>query len=668
MVKEKRRRVVDGAAHPSGARTARAGSLPPAKGGKEEFTKGSFVEFQKTLREQKMLLSKMRRENVELRGMIADESQRNVATTTTGLSHMTEVSRLAEEAELYVSKIEAERRRSTDLDKSMKEIEKKLKGKRGQADGIDRFAKDARHVVAMLENKLHASKRKWGETVTENKKTRSQINEYRLEQAYFKQAYSKAEASLKNINTDIENIVSESTAVFDQRTEVLDRIANLKQVADEEQKQYMMQCRELNSVLQAFEESEGHLSKVRTALGGDELGNMSSQQDIELNRKIVKGKWQLAKEKALSDLLQDQAQGFEEAFAKIQAATGYTRMEDFVSHFVQIEEHNFHRFKYLNSLIVDIEKISEEVAQLKKEAHTFSSESSLNDRGWEKVKRTTDERIQKLEEMSSEHEVKGDEMSDTLTQAYACVERMARMTHSKLDTNLLSSDEVSVSENTFLAWLAVVESKANELVMKFSLQNRQQKTTKLPRITGDSAVVQQHQTGSGAVQSFEEDEIAAGRRAAAAAEDQNPSPSTDAQQHSPSRHAAHHPRPIVRPPSIKDDDPQFFDEDADMELPMEQEQMRARVDTISEQLVQSNVSWANEPHRARSIGSGIKQTPNKPGAGLLAGSDGRGRSLTALDRNSSGNAPGRGSQRRTDSKPSKAGDRADGRRRYTRAG
>ena len=73
------------------------------------------------------------------------------------------------------------------------------------------------------------------------------------------------------------------------------------------------------------------------------MGNMTAEQEEDLQKKVVMGKWQLAKEKAMTDLLKEQALSFEEAFEKLQVATGFAKIEDFVSHFIQIEELNFRK-------------------------------------------------------------------------------------------------------------------------------------------------------------------------------------------------------------------------------------------------------------------------------------------------------------------------------------
>jgi hypothetical protein len=98
------------------------------------------------------------------------------------------------------------------------------------------------------------------------------------------------------------------------------------------------------------------------------------------------GKWQVAKEKALAEVLRGKAEGFEEAFSKIQSATGFERIDDFVAHFIQIEEHNFHRFQYLNSLNVDIDKLETEVAELRREEDVLRQETSTSDRNFQTVK------------------------------------------------------------------------------------------------------------------------------------------------------------------------------------------------------------------------------------------------------------------------------------------
>jgi hypothetical protein len=57
----------------------------------------------------------------------------------------------------------------------------------------------------------------------------------------------------------------------------------------------------------------------------------------------------------MTDLLKEQALNFEEAFEKLQAATGFAKIEDFVSHFIQIEELNFHRFQvHLESSLLEL--------------------------------------------------------------------------------------------------------------------------------------------------------------------------------------------------------------------------------------------------------------------------------------------------------------------------
>ena len=340
------------------------------------------------------MLAKVRQENVELRSKIAEISTEGFEQDKGTIGSLADVARLAEEAETFAAKIEVEKRNISDRDRKLRDADRDIKRVR---DELTRSATDAnmrKQVERLMGNLDHAAK-KFATEVAENKKARSEINELRRERKRFKQIMSQHRHRMQTVERQIGDVVAESQAFLDERAEYNGRIEELQHNSDQAQEEFYAQCRELKHVIRAFDLMEEKLSK------GDESfpsvgGNMTAEQEEDLQKKVVKGKWQLAKEKAMTDLLKEQALNFEEAFEKLQAATGFAKIEDFVSHFIQIEELNFHRFQYMHSLNIDIEKMEEEIRQLTEEAKRAVTENKGKDDHWQQIKVNTMERVDKI--------------------------------------------------------------------------------------------------------------------------------------------------------------------------------------------------------------------------------------------------------------------------------
>ena len=340
------------------------------------------------------MLAKVRQENVELRSKIAEISTEGFEQEKGTIGSLADVARLAEEAETFAAKIEVEKRNISDRDRKLRDADRDIKRVR---DELTRSATDAnmrKQVERLMGNLDHAAK-KFATEVAENKKARSEINELRRERKRFKQIMSQHRHRMQTVERQIGDVVAESQAFLDERAEYNGRIEELQHNSDQAQEEFYAQCRELKHVIRAFDLMEEKLSK------GDESfpsvgGNMTAEQEEDLQKKVVKGKWQLAKEKAMTDLLKEQALNFEEAFEKLQAATGFAKIEDFVSHFIQIEELNFHRFQYMHSLNIDIEKMEEEIRQLTEEAERAVTENKGKDDHWQQIKVNTMERVDKI--------------------------------------------------------------------------------------------------------------------------------------------------------------------------------------------------------------------------------------------------------------------------------
>ena len=356
------------------------------------------------------LLAKFRQENVELRSKIAELSTAGFDEDQGTIGSLASVARLAEEAETFSAKIEVEKRRISEHERKLRDCDRDVKDRR---DFLAQSATDThlRRQVQKLTDSLDLSAKRFASEIAENKKARAEINELRRERKRFKQLMSQHKNRLMTVERQVSEVVAESQAYLEERAEYGARIEELQHSSDTAQEEFYAQCRELKHVIRAFDLMEEKLSKGDESLPSV-MGNMTAEQEEDLQKKVVKGKWQLAKEKAMTDLLKEQALNFEDAFEKLQAATGFAKIEDFVSHFIQIEELNFHRFQvifaqlckdhemppeltichdfgclqYMHSLNIDIEKMEEEIRQLDVEATQAVAENKGKDDQWQQVR------------------------------------------------------------------------------------------------------------------------------------------------------------------------------------------------------------------------------------------------------------------------------------------
>merc|ERR1719321_2143066 len=97
------------------------------------------------------------------------------------------------------------------------------------------------------------------------------------------------------------------------------------------------------------------------------------------------GTWDPAKSLVDTTSLHEKAGSYEEAFAKIQAATGICDIDELVQNFINAEDQNFTLFKYNNELTADMEKLEQQIADYK-EDYTALSGSGTRKEDTDKVK------------------------------------------------------------------------------------------------------------------------------------------------------------------------------------------------------------------------------------------------------------------------------------------
>jgi hypothetical protein len=202
-------------------------------------------------------------------------------------------------------------------------------------------------------------------------------------------------------------------------------------------------------------------------------GKSDSGKDEDRNRKkITRNAWDTANSMVQITGAQDKVVTYEEAFSKIQAATGICDIDELVQKFISDEDTNFTLFKYNNELSADIEKLEQQIQDYKEEWTALSGNGTRKE-DTEKVKllETLEEKWSDIDKKAQLYQEKYQDANQTLMHIRSGIESIFRRVGCSPD-DLPSGTGVQISEVNMITYLAVIEHRTNDL-LKFYDQLRQ---------------------------------------------------------------------------------------------------------------------------------------------------------------------------------------------------
>ena len=91
------------------------------------------------------------------------------------------------------------------------------------------------------------------------------------------------------------------------------------------------------------------------------------------------------------------AESYEEAFAKIEAATGIHDIDKVVHNFIQAEENNFALFKFVNDLSNEIEILESQISEMQEELERNRGAGQSTDNHRRRILKELEEKLSKTE-------------------------------------------------------------------------------------------------------------------------------------------------------------------------------------------------------------------------------------------------------------------------------
>merc|ERR1719265_33364 len=175
--------------------------------------------------------------------------------------------------------------------------------------------------------------------------------------------------------------------------------------------------------------------------------------------------WGIAKDKAAININIEKVQSYEEAFAKIQAASGISDIDELVQNFIDAEDQNFSLFNFNNQLSDDIEKLEAQISEYKSELEQLRGVGGRGeDAQKQKVLASLEEKWSNLDKKAEHYELKYQQSVKTVTSVRAGVQSI----FNRLGCAPPDASGATVTESNTMQYLGVIEQRTNEILQLYA--------------------------------------------------------------------------------------------------------------------------------------------------------------------------------------------------------
>lgn len=435
---------------------------------------------QNIIKRQRAAIEKLKQDSAALKEELAMESKDDLAPAS--MSVQQQISKLQDLADTYTKKIELEKRRVEELEAQTSMCVAKAMDQRRMMGGINAAKENNQQVskqVKVLENRLDKALIKFNEALSANRALREEIDNLRRERVVFDQIYKKLERELHEMKKEMANVIEISNIAYEARDQAQNEMAALRAQADKEQAAFEAEWRELGKLIEADKKMKDIMKK--DSKSPHRYGEMSMEDEVKLRKKVIKGNWGIAKDKAGGQVSVDKVHSYEEAFASIKAATGISDIDKLVTSFIDAEDQNFSLYHYVSELNTELEKLEEQVAELHSEIERYKGAGDSDDATRKKILQDLEERFTATEAKSVGFENRYASAMRTIAalktgvnsiyQKIGCAGTKTTGTGVKA---LLGQD--GPNEQNMLQYLGLIEGRANEVLQMYASSQLTQAT------------------------------------------------------------------------------------------------------------------------------------------------------------------------------------------------
>jgi chromosome segregation ATPase len=372
-----------------------------------------------------------------------------------------------ESPDSYKEQIVVEQKRAEEYGRHIRIIQEKIKSQRQQMGGIN-ASKDTASALnkqlRILENRLDKANQKFNEAIANNKKLREQIDNLRRERVIFDSIYQKLEKELHDKRKEMANIIEAANSAYEDRDRAQEQLGTLKIQAKKEQDEFEREWKELNTLIEKNKKMKEFMRLKQQERQQEDAANANPlEEDTTRKRKGVPSP---------SQTIGDRIRLYEEAFNKIQAATGITDIEELVQTFIKAEDQNFTLFKFVNELSNDIETLEAIIQDLKEETQSYRGKEPGSNAQRQKIVRTLQDRLEKFKELTVTYQRKYEASQRTVNELKTTVESLFRTIECDRDY-AAESIGAEVTESNMHQYLGLIEQQATEVLQTYAVLQAQ---------------------------------------------------------------------------------------------------------------------------------------------------------------------------------------------------
>jgi len=419
-----------------------------------------------TIRMQRQKISKLKRDNDRLKEELALETrQAKMALQMRGTAQK---SMSEDQGDFYQRKIEVEKRRIAEIDAQIKKMEESILQHRSEMGGVNASRETSKTIqkqIRMLENRLDKALVKFNEALGHNKKLRESIDNLRRERVVFDGIYKKLESDLEKKKNEMASIIEHANAAYEARDTAQCEMLRLKEQADREQRQFEHEWKELGKLIDQDRKMKDHILGNKTP----QVVDTALDEEQQLRKRLSKGAWAIVKDKANIHISQVKVKSYEEAFERIQQATGITDIDQLVKTFIDAEDKNFALFNEVNKLSNEIERLEEMHSTMQKNIAEFKANSADNQR--KKILEELEGKLKLTEEKTKYYEERQKKSVATVNALKDGISSiLVKIGADQSTIEMLKTS--GVTESNMMEFLAIIEQKTNALIEEYLRQEQ----------------------------------------------------------------------------------------------------------------------------------------------------------------------------------------------------
>lgn len=408
-------------------------------------------ETENLLRKQKLTIDALVKEHLELMMIIGvATSRRNEVLDQENYQKLFDL--LVREMEVKEEE-ELEKEMITNVEAQVGALEKAISEKRREISGM---SSQKKHVIVqkqirVLHNRLDNMIKKFNSAMTDNCDLRAQIDHYQHQKLRFLELSRQLKNEIYDMRKKMDVLAEEAAANFNTRDEAQHRMAALKERADRDLMIYNIEIKEVMRVID-------HDLKLRAFMTTKAEDRSAILEKELMSRTMKKFAQQVGN-------LKQEANKYEEIFAKIKEATHVEDTDALVCSFIENEDKNFALFNFVNDSNGEIENLQEEIQNIKEDIETSKEEGVEQDIRRKQILKTLEADLERVSQETPKITKRHMFEKRLLEQLKPRIETtFNKIKCSRASINELLGTGTCVNDENVLQYLGIIEQKCNEFL------------------------------------------------------------------------------------------------------------------------------------------------------------------------------------------------------------